>query len=129
MLVDDNPEIIQQTRRLLQPEFDVVEALSDGSGLLPAVAAHEPDIVVLDISLPGENGIDLAAKLKKSGCEAGIIFLTVHTDADYAHAALAAGGSGYIVKARLASDLMEGVKAVLQGKRFVSPCPELHEFQ
>jgi DNA-binding NarL/FixJ family response regulator len=128
-LVDDHPAVIQQTIKLLPPEFEVVEALDDGSGLLKSVELHQPDIIVLDITLPGENGIELATKLQKSGCEAKIIFLTVHADPDYVREAFAVGASAYVVKPRLASDLAKALDSVSRGKRFISPSAELEDVQ
>lgn len=125
LLVDDHPAVLQQTIRLLPETCEVVETLESGTGLPAAVARHEPDLIVLDITLPGESGIELAAGLRRSGCATRILFLTVHCDADYAREAFAAGADGFVVKARLASDLVPALRAVLAGQRFVSPCAEL----
>ena len=125
LLVDDHPAVLRQTIDLLPQDYEVVEALESGSGLKAAVARHEPDLLVLDITLPGLNGIELASRLRQSGCSTKIVFLTAHCDKDYAREAFAAGGNGYVVKARLASDLVPALEAVLAGQRFVSPCAEL----
>jgi DNA-binding NarL/FixJ family response regulator len=125
LLVDDHPAVLQQTMRLLPETYEVVETLESGSGLKAAVARHEPDLIVLDITLPGLSGIELASRLRGSGSSTKIVFLTVHCDTDYAREAFAAGANGYVVKARLASDLVPALEAVLAGKRFISPCAEL----
>jgi DNA-binding NarL/FixJ family response regulator len=125
MLVDDNPAVLQQTMRLLPETYEVVETLESGFGLKAAVARHEPDLIVLDITLPGLSGIELASRLRKGGYSAKIVFLTVHCDTDYAREAFAAGANGYVVKARLASDLVPALAAVFAGNRFISPCAEL----
>lgn len=125
LLVDDHLPVLQQTIRLLPETFEVVETLESGVGLNAAVARHEPDLIVLDITLPGLSGIELARHLKRNGCPAKIVFLTAHCDLDYARAAIAAGANGFVVKARLASDLVPALNAVLAGERFISPCPEL----
>jgi len=125
LLVDDHPAVLLQTIRLLPEDYEVVETLESGSGLKAAVARHEPDLIVLDITLPGLSGIELASRLRESGYSTKIVFLTVHCDTDYAREAFAAGANGYVVKARLASDLVPALQAVLAGKRFISPCPEL----
>ena len=129
MLVDDNPAIVRQTISLLPPEFEVVEVLENAEQLVASIALHKPDLIVLDITLPGENGLDAAARLEKAGCTAKIVFLTVHTDPDYARAAFAAGALGYVVKPRLASDLAMALHAALAGNRFISPCVDLKEVQ
>lgn len=103
----------------------VVQALTDGTGLVEAVARIGPDLIVLDITLPGPSGLELARRLHDEGSPVRIVFLTVHCDADYARAAFATGALGYVVKSRMASDLVAALRAALLGTRFVSPCPEL----
>jgi DNA-binding NarL/FixJ family response regulator len=125
LLVDDRPAVLTQTISLLPEDYEVVETLESGFGLKAAVARHEPDLIVLDITLPGLCGIELASRLRQSGYSTKIVFLTVHCDTDYAREAFAAGANGYVVKARLASDLVPALQAVLAGQEFVSPCPEL----
>jgi len=127
VLVDDHPAVLRQTMQLLSGEFEVVEALDSGQRLAAVVAGLEPELIVLDITLPGLCGIELAAQLKKAGCPAKIIFLTAHNDPDYARAAFDAGATGYVLKPRLASDLIPALHAALEGKRFISPCPEFEE--
>ena len=123
--MDDHPALLQQASRLLEEEFVIVGTLTDGSRLVDMVTREAPDIVVLDITLPGASGLNLAHRLRESGCTARIIFLTVHCDADYARAAFLAGASGYVVKSRMASDLTHALHETQAGKHFVSPCPEL----
>jgi DNA-binding NarL/FixJ family response regulator len=127
ILVDDNPAVLRQTIQVLPDAFDVVDTLEDGSQLAASVKEHQPDLIVLDITLPGSCGIKLAAQLKAMGCTARIVFLTVHADADYAREAFAAGGIGYVLKPRLASDLTQALYSAMAEQRFVSPCPELEE--
>lgn len=125
LLVDDHRPLRRQVEQLLRDEFDVAGSLSDGERLAAAVAGLHPDIIILDITLPGASGIELARRLTASGCPARIVFLTVHADVDYACEAVAAGGLGYVVKSRLVSDLVPALRAALAGERFFSPCPEL----
>jgi len=125
LLVDDHPALLRQARRLLDAEFDIVGTLSDGTDLAETVARQHPDIVVLDITLPGANGIELAAQLKAAGGPARIVFLTVHCDTDYLRAGFAAGASGYVVKSRMVTDLVPALHEVLRGGNYVSACPEL----
>ena len=127
ILVDDNPAILRQTIQLLPEAFDVVDTLEDGSQLAASVKEHQPDLIVLDITLPGLSGIKLASQLKATGCTARIIFLTVHADADYAREAFAAGGIAYVLKPRLASDLTPALHSAMAEQRFVSPSVELEE--
>ena len=124
-LVDDHPAVLEQTVNLLSSDFDVVLALDDGRDLLELCGDLELDAIVLDITLPGLSGIQLAARLNQMNLQAKIVFLTVHADPDYAREAFEVGAMAYVVKPRLASDLIPAIMAVLVGKPFVSPCPEL----
>ena len=125
LLVDDNPAVSRQVIRLLPSEFVVVDTLEDGAGLRGALQEHQPDIIVLDITLPGLSGIALALQLRDAGVAARIVFITVHNDPDYVRAALAAGAAAYVVKTRLSLDLVAALQAVTEGRRFISPSPEL----
>jgi len=127
ILVDDHPTVLRQVSGWLAGEFDVVAALEEGSGLVKAVEEFQPDLVVLDISLPGASGIELASQLQRAGYPGKVVFLTVHSDPDYARAAFAAGAIGYVVKTRLATDLIPALRSALAGERFISPCPGLEE--
>src|SRR5262245_40038163 len=129
VLVDDHPAVLRQTMQLISDEFEVVDVLDDGRLLPASVTELDPDLIVLDITLPGLNGIEVASLLKKTGASAKIVFLTGHADADYAREAFGVGAKGYVVKPRLASDLIPALKAALSGQRFVSPCPELAEVE
>ena len=128
ILVDDHPAVLRQTMQLLPERFEVVDASQDGSELQTAVRELQPDIIVLDITLPGFSGVELARRLRADGCKARIVFLTMHADPDYAWEAFNLGAIGYVIKPRLASDLVPALDAALAGKRFASPCPELAEF-
>ena len=125
LLVDDNPAVSRQVIRVLPSEFEVVGMLKDGARLRGALEEHQPDIIVLDITLPGLSGIALALQLRDAGVAARIVFLTVHSDPDYVRAALAAGAAAYVVKTRLSLDLVPALEAVTKGRRFISPSPEL----
>jgi DNA-binding NarL/FixJ family response regulator len=121
LLADDHRDFLDVTARLLEPRFEVVKSVGDGQAVIDEAARHEPDLLVLDISMPRVNGIDAARHLRDAGFKGKVIFLTVHGDADYVRAALAAGAFGYVVKSRLASDLLPAVDEVLSGRMFVSP--------
>ena len=121
LLADDHPDFLAVAARLLEGEYEVVQAVGDGESLLHEAAHLRPEIVVLDISMPGLNGIEAARRLKAAGGAAAVVFLTVHSDPDYVRAALAAGARGYVVKSRLASDLLPALREALAGRSFVSP--------
>jgi len=125
ILVDDHPAVLRQTMQLLPERFEVVDTSQDGVDLQSSVQELKPDILILDITLPLISGVELARRLRAAGHKTKIIFLTVHADPDYAWEAFNVGASGYVIKPRLASDLVPALEAALAGKRFISPCPEL----
>ncbi len=121
LLADDHVPILAQTMNLLADEFEIVGTVGNGLDLVAAAARLDPDLVVLDITMPGCDGIDAARQLKRADCRAQLVFLTVHEDPDYVRAALDAGGVAYVAKARLASDLVPAIHAALAGQSFISP--------
>ena len=121
LLADDHPAVLAKVAGFLASVFEIVGKVSNGRELLEATERLHPDVLVVDISMPVLSGIEAAQQLKKSGTKAKIVFLTVHEDPDFVQAALAAGGSGYVVKSRLATDLICAIQEVLAGRRFVSP--------
>ena len=129
LLLDDHPGVLRQVADLLRGGFEVVAALNDAAKLPEAMERHHPDLVVLDITLPGASGIELASRLRSTGYSGKVVFLTVHDDADYARAGFAAGGIGYVVKARVATDLLPALEAALAGQRYVSPVDALRSLQ
>jgi len=120
LLADDHKEIRDKVRRYLEVEFEVIEAVENGRALLEAAARLDPDVCLLDISMPVLDGIETATQLKESGSKAKVIFLTVHEDSDFLQAALKTGASGYVIKRRMASDLHRAVKEALAGRIFIS---------
>jgi len=127
LLADDHREFLRLAVCLLEPEFEVVATVGDGQTLFDEAARREPDVLVLDISMPVLNGIEAARRLKAVGSRARIVFLTVHEDPDYVRAALAVGAQGYVVKSRLACDLPVALREALAGRSFVSPLISLAE--
>jgi DNA-binding NarL/FixJ family response regulator len=121
LLADDHSAMLGQTRRLLEGEFEIVGTAGNGPDVIAAAAQLDPDVIVLDITLPGLDGIETARRLQRAGHRAKLVFLTVHEDPDYVRAALDSGGAAYVTKARLASDLIPAIHAALKGQRFVSP--------
>lgn len=122
LLADDNTVVLDHVCKVLDKnkEYRVVGAVSNGAAVLEDYARLRPDVIILDISMPGLSGIDVAQRLRDAGCPSKIVFLTVHEDADFLNAAMAAGGSAYVVKSRLNTDLISAIKAALSNKLFVS---------
>jgi DNA-binding NarL/FixJ family response regulator len=121
LLADDHPDMLTVVARLLTRTFDVVGMVGDGESLLNAASDLQPDVLVLDISMPLLTGIEAAQKLKERGNRARIVFLTVHDDPDFVRASLASGAFGYVVKPRIATDLVVAIREALAGRIFISP--------
>ena len=121
LLADDHRIVLEGLRSLLEPEFDLVGTVPDGRALLKAAKELDPDVIVLDISMPSLNGIEAARKLRESGVRAGIVFLTMHPDAAYATRALDAGASGYVLKHSAPDELVTAIRQALKGGTYVSP--------
>lgn len=121
LLADDHPDLLLIVADLLNPMFDVVGAVGDGESLLNAAGSLQPDVLVIDISMPVLTGIEVAQKLKELGNTARIVFLTVHDDPDFVRASLATGAFGYVVKPRLATDLVHAIREALADRIFISP--------
>ncbi len=121
LLADDHEAMLDRVARLLATECNVVGTATDGQQALEAAQDLKPDVLVLDISMPVMNGIETAHRLKEAGAEARVVFLTVHDNPDYAREALETGALGYVIKPRIASDLMAAIKEAHAGRSFVSP--------
>ena len=121
LLADDHEDFLATVVRHLEPHVEVIKTVGNGQALLDEAARLEPDLVVLDISMPVLNGIEAARKLKATGSPARIVFLTVHEDQDYVRAALGTGAVGYVLKSELASDLLPCLSEALNGRFFFSP--------
>ncbi|HEU4693568.1 MAG TPA: response regulator transcription factor [Vicinamibacterales bacterium] len=121
LLVDDSEIMLTCARAALTHDCTVVGAVKDGLQALEAARRLHPDVIVLDISMPGMTGLEVASRLRAEGSTAAVVFLTVHDDEDFVLAAKKAGGIGYVVKLRLAADLLHAVEEARAGRSFVSP--------
>jgi len=120
VLADDQREMLDAVSNALGGDFDVVSTVADGASAIESVARLDPDLLVLDISMPILDGLKAAARIRESGSRVKVLFLTVHDDPDYVEAAFSAGARAYVLKARLGTDLLPALRAVLQGRTFVS---------
>src|SRR5271165_4031565 len=123
ILADDVAQVLSAVAALLKEKFEIVAMVTDGQAAFDATLALAPDIVVLDISMPGLSGIEVARELKKRGNRAKIVFLTVHEDSDILATCRAAGGLGYVVKVLMETDLIPAINEALAGREFVSHFP------
>jgi DNA-binding NarL/FixJ family response regulator len=105
---------------VLGPACVIVGTATDGPAALQAAATLQPDVIVLDISMPGMSGLEVAARLRNTGSPAAVVFLSLHEEEEVLEAAAEVGGLGYVVKRRLVSDLLVAVLEARAGRRFVS---------
>ncbi|HKO60760.1 MAG TPA: response regulator transcription factor [Pyrinomonadaceae bacterium] len=121
LLADDHADMRDRVKRCLEHEFDVLDPVENGLALLEAAAKLEPDVCLLDISMPMLDGIETANQLRAIDCPSQIVFLTIHEDPDFVQAALKTGALGYVIKRRMVSDLQRAIRAALAGRKFISP--------
>jgi DNA-binding NarL/FixJ family response regulator len=119
VLADDHGRVLSEATMLLRDEFEVVATVGDGAKAVQAVTELQPDVVVLDIGMPGTNGIQAAHRLRALGFTPKLVFLTVQLDADSVEAASAMGAC-YVLKARMYSDLSAAIAEALAGRIFFS---------
>src|SRR5262249_24630210 len=121
LLADDHQVVAEGLRGLLAPHFDILGVVSDGRKLLAAAKALDPDVIVLDISMPSLNGIDAAHQMRSANTRSKLVFLTMHREVAYAARALAAGASGYVLKHSAASELVTAIRESLAGGTYITP--------
>ena len=122
LLADDHKDMLEYVSKFLAADCcDVVATVSNGQAALDAAAQLQPDVAVLDISMPVLNGIQAAKRLQEIAPNVKIVFLTVDKDPETCRAALATGAVGYVLKPRLGADLIPAIKLAREGQRFVSP--------
>ena len=121
LLVDDDAGILKAISRTLAGDFEVVGTVTDGAQALHRATALDVDAIVLDISMPGLNGFQTAAELKRSGSPARIVFLTMHQGDEFVAKAIRSGATGYVLKTSAWSDLSPALGHALGGRQYL-PC-------
>jgi DNA-binding NarL/FixJ family response regulator len=122
LLADDHEVLRNLVADLLATEFEVVGAVRDGQAAVDAARRLNPDVVVLDISMPVLGGIEAARQLKGADSGPEIVFLTTHDEPTLLSAALATGALGFVLKLHLDAELPAAIKAAMKHREFVSPC-------
>lgn len=120
VIADDHDLIISKVVEIVGDEFDILATLNDGARVAETVARLQPDIVLLDISMPFVDGLSAAREVKRLGVPARIVFLTVGEDSDCVHVAMALGAS-YVLKRRMHLDLLVALNEAAAGRTFISP--------
>lgn len=121
LLADDHPSVLANLCRLADKVGEVVGAVSDGRAAVNESLRLRPDVVVLDLAMPGIGGIEAARLLRRDLPGTKVIICTVHTGKDLVEKALAAGAHGFVRKQSAYEDLEPAIRAVLDGGRVISP--------
>ena len=101
---------------LLEPQFEIVAAVGDGFEAVAAAEEHRPDVALLDMSLPGLRGFDVARRILKSQPECKVLFVSCYSERAYVEAAKELGASGYVNKGRIDSELVSAIRTAAAGQ-------------
>jgi DNA-binding NarL/FixJ family response regulator len=131
VLADDHVLIRAGLRALLHslPNIEVVGEASDGHEAVEVIARHLPDVVIMDIGMPGLNGVDSTRRIVKQFPSTQVIILSMHANEEYVGRALDAGAKGYLLKGAEPAELELVLKAVMRGETYLSPSIAKHLVQ
>lgn len=122
LIIDDFEQWRKAVRSTLQAKLGlhIIKEAADGLEAVQKAQAMQPDLVVLDIGLPMLNGIEVARYIRRVSPKSKVVFLTENHSYDIAEMALQTGAPGYVIKSSVARELIPAIKAVLEGRRFLS---------
>lgn len=124
ILIADDHALVREGMHMLlgrEADFELVGQACDGGEALHLAKSLNPNVLVLDLGLPVMDGIEVARTLRQASCDARILALTARTDAASVRAALAHGMDGYVPKSGDSGELMEAIRILAQGRRYISP--------
>jgi DNA-binding NarL/FixJ family response regulator len=123
LIADDEPMIRAGVRAVLasDPDMEIIAEAGDGHEAVELVRRHRPAVAVLDIRMPGLNGIDAAAEIRSTAPSTGVVMLTTFGEDDYILRALGGGATGFLIKSGEPEELITGVRAVADGAAYLSP--------
>ena len=124
VIADDHALVAEAFEGLLEPEFDVVGIVGDGSALLWAGRELKPDVVLLDLQMPGIGGLDAGELLKRENPRVKIVVVTVIDDPKTVVGVLNSWASGYVLKRSMGTELLQAVRLVARGGKYVTPALE-----
>jgi two-component system response regulator NreC len=121
VIADDHRTVRQGVRSLLEdePDFAVIGEADDGLEAVSVVERLQPDVLLLDIVMPGMNGFEVARVVKKRFPETRIVILTIHSNEAYVLEALQAGASGYVIKQSSSEELVRAIREAAAGRRYL----------
>lgn len=122
LVVEDHKAFLDRILTVLRkhPEVDIVGEAQNGLEAVERTTALQPDLIILDIGLPGLNGIEAARRIRTIAADAKIVFLSQESSSDIVHEAFRIGARGYILKASVARDLTKALRSVMDGNTFLS---------
>lgn len=120
ILADDHAGVREETRQLLEPDFEVVRAVADGAALVQAAMELQADAIVSDVQMPHLGGIEAGWQVLNRGLCSTVVVLSMYPDAHLVRAALAAGVRGYVLKVDASEELIPAIHACLRGERYLS---------
>lgn len=123
IIIDDHQLFREGVKRILEFEesFEVVAEGDDGSDIISLYKEHMPDVVLMDINMPGKNGVEATAELIREFPDAKVIMLSIHDDESYVTHALKSGALGYMLKEMDADEIVEAIKVVANGGSYLHP--------
>jgi DNA-binding NarL/FixJ family response regulator len=120
LIADDHPLILEGLRRLLENEYDIIGAASDGRSLVATAERQRPDVVLVDIAMPLLNGIEAIRQMRAALPHTRAIVITQQTGRQYIQEAFRAGAYGYVIKQSAAAELVTAIRQVIRGHLYVS---------
>jgi DNA-binding NarL/FixJ family response regulator len=122
ILVDDHALVREGVGRLLEaePDMRVIASFGEGTAAVRFAAREAPEVAILDISLPGANGIDVARRLRAVSPKTQLLMLSMHAQSEYVQQAIATGAAGYVLKECAGDEVAQAVRAVHAGRRYLS---------
>jgi len=121
IIADDHTLIAEACKQLLETEFEVLSIVNNGQALIDAVCRMNPDVALVDISMPLLNGLDACEHIRGIKRTVKIVFLTMNADRAMAAEAFRRGASGFLPKTAASAELPVAIRTVLKGRRYISP--------
>src|ERR1700760_1952413 len=120
LLADDHRALLERTTALLTSSYEIIGTVRNGQELVKEAIRLNPDVIVLDITMPLMDGIEAAHQLRQIGISSKLVFLTIHDEDEFVRACLDEGGQGYVLKVHMKTHLIPAIEAALMGGTFVS---------